>query len=69
MSVVMGEEIYLDPEQSLACRLFGCNEVAQQIIFTQVEGAKKAKFCRRHAEQIANNELHVAGLAAKPVTR
>lgn len=66
--MITGEEVYLDPEQGLDCRLFGCQHVGQQIIFTQVESARKAMFCPRHAEQIANNEIHLAGIAAKPVS-
>ncbi len=65
----MGEQCYLKPEQDASCRLFGCDAAYQQIMTTTLPEAPRIGLCKKHARMRVKNEIHIAGIAGKPVTR
>ncbi len=69
MRPVFGEEVWLKTSQTSQCRLYGCIEPGNHILFLKdktLDLPSRSLFCAKHAEAIGAGELHVGGVVPSP---
>lgn len=58
-----GELVWLKAQQDDSCRLYGCSQKWDTIVFLRAHGVDRVGFCQEHAYRFHQREFFVGGVS------